>query len=86
MQKFDSDFSDFNSIQIDDFNKEEIIFKLNELKDKISSSSSEEECVESIREYFKLSDTIATIRSVIYIRHSQDVISRASLCYLNLSV
>ena len=73
MQKFDSDFSDFNSIQIDDFNKEEIIFKLNELKDKISSSSSEEECVKSIREYFNLSDTIATIRSVIYIRHSQDV-------------
>ena len=73
MQKFDSDFSDFNSIQIDDFNKEEIIDKLNELKDKISSSSSEEECVKSIRDYFKLSDTIATIRSVIYIRHSQDV-------------
>lgn len=72
LKRFDENFLNFNDIQVDEIDKDEIIQTLNSYKDRITNSDNPSDVINTIKEYFKYSDSITTLGAIIEIRVSQN--------------
>lgn len=72
IQRFDPNFTNFNDVQVDEIDKDDIINSLNDLKNRIENASDATSCINAIKDYFKLSEDVQTACSLVQIRFTQN--------------
>lgn len=82
MQSFSKDFKYLEDVIVEKPDKEEIIDNIERLTSSLQNAKSKEEAIDIVNKYFKLTDDIHTIISLIYIRHT---INTADKYYSELS-
>lgn len=70
IQRFNPNFDKLDNVVVKEPNKEEIIKAVKTLDERLLKAKSGKEAVAVVKEYFKLHDDIASVFSLIYIRHT----------------
>lgn len=70
MQKFDPNFKNLEDVKIERPDKDEIISIINDLNNSLINAKNGDDAIAAVKKYFKVSDDIHTIFSLIYIRYT----------------
>ena len=70
IQHFTSDFKHLEDVDIETPNKDEIIKEGNEIDDRLVNATNKDEAIQAVLDYFKFSDDLHTISSLVNIRYT----------------